>query len=78
MMINIWTAVISKFGGKPSKHKIDYITSYRALLFAFLLDGVVFWATYRGFLFSALSTKHHKYPFNDLNSLAKSDYKYVL
>lgn len=78
MIINIWTAVISKFGGKPLKHKIENITSYKVLLFATFLDGVVFWASYRGFLFYALSSKHPKYPFNDLNSLIESDYRYVL
>ena len=78
IVIKIWAAFIATFGGKPFKCKIDHITSYKTLLFALFLDGVIIWISYRAFLFSELSSKINKYPFNDLDSLAKTDYKYEI
>ena len=78
LVIKIWAAFIANFGGNPSKCKIDHITSYKTLLFTFFLDGVIIWICYRAFLFSELSSKINKYPFSDLDTLAKSDYKYEI
>ena len=77
MVAKIWAAFIANLGGKPFKSKIDHITSYRTILLAIFLDGVIIWISYRSFLFSELSATLNKYPFNDLDSLAKSGYKYV-
>ena len=75
MVVKIWVAFTANFGGKPLCSKIDHITSYKTLLFSIFLDGVIFWISYRAFLFTELSTKVNKYPFNDLDSLSKSGYK---
>ena len=79
MVVKIWVAFTANFGGKPLCSKIDHIkdhiTSYKTLLFSIFLDGVIFWISYRAFLFTELSTKIIKYPFYDLDSLSKSGYK---
>ena len=75
MVTKIWASFVTNFGGKPYKSKSDNISSYKTLLFTFLLDGMISWIFYRAFLTSKLSTKLNKYPFTDLNSLAKTDYK---
>ena len=74
----IWASVASNFGGKPFPSKIDHIASYKTLVFAFMVDGVVLWVSYQSFLYTELSTPLIKNPFNDLESLAKSDYMWVL
>ena len=38
---------------------------------------MVCWMAYNAYLFSVLSTKVTKYPFNDLDSLSKTDYRYL-
>ena len=70
-----WQAFAANFGGKPLNSEIGHITSYKTLLYYLFLDGVVFWISYRAFLFTELSTKIDKYPFDDLESLSKSGYK---
>ena len=65
---------ISNFGGQPFESKNDGISSYRTILFAFVLEGMVCWMAYNAFLFSVLSTKITKYPFNDLKSFSETDY----
>ena len=48
------------------------------MVFAFMVDGLVLWTSYQSFLYTALSTPHFKkYPFNDLESFAKSGYMWV-
>ena len=62
------------FGVKPFESMIDHLTSYKALLFAFAMDGAVLWIGYKSFLYPELSKAVTKNPFNDLDSLANSDY----
>ena len=74
-MVNIWTIFISNFGGQPFESTKDHIISYRTILIAFVLEGMVCWMAYNAYLFSVLSVKVTKYPFNDLDSFSKTDYK---
>ena len=62
------------FGVSPFESKSDHITSYKAILFAFALDGLVFWISYQSFLYDELSTVLTKDAFNDLESLANSNH----
>ena len=62
------------FGVTPFESQSDHITSYKAILFAFVLDGLVLWTSYQSFIYRELSTATTKDPFNDLDSLANSDY----
>ena len=62
------------FGVAPFESMTDDITSYKALLFSFSVDGLVLWISYQSFIYFELSTARVKDPFNDLDSLAISDY----
>ena len=65
------------FGVKPFKSMTDNITSYKALIFAFAMDGLVLWMSYKSFLYPELSMVVTRDPFNDLDSLSNSDYVWV-
>ena len=62
------------FGVTPFESKTDHLTSYKALIFSFAIDGLVLWMSYHSFFYFHLSTPTTKDPFNDLDSLANSDY----
>ena len=74
MFYKIWASFTPNFGGMPFQSKADYIASYKTLVFVFMLDGLLFWASYQSFLYTELSTPLIKNPFSDLNTLAKSEY----
>ena len=65
---------MSNFGVAPFESKTDHLTSYKALLFSFAIDGLVLWVSYQSFIYFELSTAIMKDPFNDLDSLVNSDY----
>ena len=70
---NLWITLKANAGGKPSK--LQKNTIYRIVLFDCLLVGSVIWMAYRASLTSELSVAKLKLPFNDLESLSKTDYK---
>ena len=63
------------FGGIPSKCKIELVNSYKTIVFTSLSSGLIIWASYQGSLTSELAIKVVKYPFQDLQSFSKSNYK---
>ena len=65
---------MSNFGVAPFESMTDDITSYKALLFSFSVDGLVLWISYQSFIYFELSMAITKDPFNDLNSFSNSDY----
>ena len=75
VVYKILASFTPNFGVAPFESKSDHITSYKAILFAFVLDGLVLWISYQSFLYFNLSSVIIKDPFNDLDSLANSDYK---
>ena len=70
----IWASFTLNFIGTPFQSETDHIKSYKILVLAFMVDGLVFWTAYESFLYTELSTPLIKNPFHDLESLAKSDY----
>ena len=62
------------FGGKPLTSNINHTNNYKTIMFSALLSGLVIWISYRASLTSELSVVFKKYPFNDLDSLSKSNY----
>ena len=70
---NLWVALKANAGGKPSK--LQKNTVHRIVLFDCLLVGSVIWMAYRASFTSELSVTKLKLPFNDLESLSKTDYK---
>ena len=73
-----WYTLMGYFGGKPQATAIDSRRSYKAVVFTSLLGGVVVWIAYRSFLTAELAVVIKKYPFTDLESLSKTDWKYVI
>ena len=71
----IWTSLIPIVGGKPGPTQLDSKRTYRAIVFISLLGGLIIWIAYRSFLTAALSVTDKKYPFNDLESLSKTNWK---
>ena len=74
VVCKILASFTPNFGISPFESKIDHITSYKAILYAFVLDGLLLWISYQSFLYFDLSKVITKDPFNDLDSLANSDY----
>ena len=72
-LTNLWVAIKANAGGKPSK--LQKNTVHRIVLFDCLIVGSVIWMAYRASFTSELSVKKLKLPFNDLESLSKTDYK---
>ena len=72
-LTNLWIALKANAGGKPSK--LQKNTVHQIVLFDCLLVGSVIWMAYRASFTSELSVRKLKLPFNDLESLSKTDYK---
>ena len=72
-MKNLWVAFTANFGGKPSC--VQNNVTHRIVLFDCLLVGSIIWMAYRASFTSELSVIKLKLPFNNLESLLKSDYK---
>ena len=72
-LTNLWVALKANVGGKPSK--IQKNATHQILLFVCLLVGSIIWMAYRASFTTELSVRKLSLPFNDLESLSKSDYK---
>ena len=70
---NLWLSIKANFGGKSNK--IQRTNAHRVVIFNCLLMGSIIWMYYRASFTSHLSIAKLKFPFEDLESLAKSDYK---
>ena len=71
----LWYSYIVYFGGKPSGTAIDSKRTYKFIVFVSLLGGIIIWISYRSFLTAELAINVKKYPFNDMNSLSKTNWK---
>ena len=71
---NLWVALKANIGGKPSSIRKN--NTHKLVVFECLLAGSITWMAYRGSLSASLSIIKETFPFNDLESLLKSDYKY--
>ena len=65
---------MANFGKPRASFQIDNIGSYKAILFTSLAAGLIIWLDYKAFITSLLSISNVKYPFNDLDTLSKTDY----
>ena len=74
----IWDSLLANFGKPPFPSTMDNFNSYKSLVFTSLLGGVVIWISYQAELTSKLSIDLTKFPFNDLESLSKTNYMYVI
>ena len=72
---NFWLALKANLGGKPSSSPKS--ATHRITLFICLLGGSVIWMAYRASFTSELSVVKLDLPFNDLESLSTTNYKYT-
>ena len=72
---HIWTSFSGFFGGKPSPNSIDSKSSYKTAIVATLLCGTVVWISYRAHLTAELSVLEKKYPFKDIESFSKTNWR---
>lgn len=70
---NLWVSFKANAGGKPSSIKKN--TSYKIVLFDCLLVGSLIWMAYRASFTAELAVVKLKLPFNDLESLLRTDFK---
>ena len=71
----LWSSLISNFGGAPTITNIDSNQIYRFTIIVSLYCGTVIWISYRAKLTSELSVIDKHYPFTDLESFSKTNWK---
>ena len=71
----IWTSFTGFFGGKPNVTPLDSKSYYNATIFVTLLCGTVIWISYRAGLTSELSVKSKSFPFTDMVTFSKTNWR---
>ena len=71
----LWYSFTVYFGGKPSGTAIDSKMIYKFIVFVSLLGGTIIWISYRSFLTAELAINIKKYPFTDMYSLSKTNWR---
>ena len=74
----VWVSFIANFGKEPYETTIDDRRSYKTIVIISLLGGSVIWIGFYASLTSELAITVTKMPFNDLESLSKTNWRYVL
>ena len=76
MADTLWSSLVAFLGGKPSNTIVDGNQSYKIVVFTSLIIGTIVWAFYRSQMNAVLSIRSEALPFQDLESLAKTDWRY--
>ena len=71
----LWTSFISNFGGAPTISKIDSNQIYRLTIIVSLYCGTIIWISYRAKLTSELSIIDKHYPFTDMESFSRTNWR---
>ena len=71
----LWYSSIVYIGGKPSGTAIDSKRTYKFIVFVSLLGGIIIWIAYQSCLTAKLAVDIKKYPFNDMHSLSKTNWR---
>ena len=69
-----WTSLMANFGGTSFESKVTNYNSFKGLVFISLICGSIIWTAYSASLVSGLAIKVIKFPFDDLESLSKTEY----
>ena len=72
---HIWSSFTGFFGGKPNPSPIDSESYYKTTIVTTLLCGAVIWISYRAGLTSELSVSSKAYPFTDMKSFSKLNWR---
>lgn len=73
---HFWTSYSGFLGGQPNSTPIDAKSSYRTTIIVSLLCGTVIWIAYCARLSAELSIVEKKYPFQDMDSFSKTNWRY--
>ena len=71
----IWTSFTGFFGGGPNVTPIDSKSYYKITIVVTLLCGAVIWISYRAGLTSELSVISKSYPFTDIMTFSKTNWR---
>lgn len=71
----IWSSFSGFFGGKPTPTQIDKKSSYKIMILSTLFCGTVVWISYRARLNAELAVHEKKYPFDDMDSFSKTNWR---
>ena len=71
----MWNSFIAFFGGKPSLTKVDSNLGYKMIVFSSLLGGFIIWICYRSSLTAELAVSLKKYPFQNMDTLSKTQWR---
>ena len=74
---HIWTSFTAFFGGKPAATPIDSKQFYRIIIVVTLLCGTLIWIYYRSRLTAELAVTLKVYPFTEMVSFSKTNWRYV-
>ena len=72
---HIWSSFTVFFGEKPPPSHIDSESYYKITITTTLLCGTVIWMSYNAGLTSELSVTSKAYPFTDMNSFSKLNWR---
>ena len=72
---DIWISFSCFLGRAPTPTSIDKKSSYKTMIIATLLCGSVIWMAYNGELTSELAILKKKYPFDDMESFSKTNWR---
>ena len=72
---HIWASFSGFFGGTPAPTPIDEKSSYITMIIATLLCGTIVWIAYQTSLTSELAIREKKYPFYDMESFSKTNWR---
>ena len=73
---HVWASFKAFFGGTDGHLMDTRKSSNRVVLLSSMLGGLVIWLSYNGYLTADLLAIENRYPFNDLESLSKSNWRY--
>ena len=73
---NIWMSFSGFLGRAPTPTLIDNKSSYKTMIMTSLLCGSVIWFAYNGALTSELAIFEKKFPFYDMESFSKTNWRY--
>ena len=71
----LWYSSTVCFGGEPSGTAIDSKRTYKFIVFISLLGGIIIWISYQSCLTAKLAVDIKRYPFKDMYSLSKTNWR---
>ena len=71
----LWYSSTVYFGGEPYENAVDSKRTYKFIVFVSLLGGIIIWISYQSCLTAKLAVDIKRYPFKDMYSLSKTNWR---